>query len=198
MQTDRTIAATLAEGERLLGRAGVANHRQDARLLLRHTLGLDQAQLLARDRDQIAPADCQRYLSMIARRASREPLQYITGHQEFYGMDLLVTPDVLIPRPETEFLVEAILRLANELSSSPPVIVDAGTGSGCVAIAVASKLKEARIVATDVSAAALRVARANAARHRVESRIEFLEGDLLRPIGELGLEGSIDIIASNP
>jgi release factor glutamine methyltransferase len=121
-------------------------------------------------------------------------LQHITGRQEFYGLDFTVNRDVLIPRPETEFLVEQVIRLSRGLSA--PLIVDVGTGSGCIAIALAVNIPDARIVATDISPAAIEAARANARRHKVEERIEFLAGDLLAPLA--GREDAIDIIASNP
>ena len=139
---------------------------------------------------------------MITRRAAGEPLQYITGHQEFYGIDFLVTSDVLIPRPETELLVECVINLARDSSPRPgdggPLILDIGTGSGCIAIALASHVERARVIATDVSGAALAVASKNAARHGVAARIEFLEGDLLAPLADRGLEGAVDFLASNP
>ena len=121
-----------------------------------------------------------------------------TGHQEFYGLDFIVTPDVLIPRPETEFLVERVIKLARDLTVEAPVIADIGTGSGCIAIAVAVNLPRARVVATDVSSAALDIARRNAARHSVRGRIEFLAGDLLKPLAAAGLREAVDILASNP
>ena len=131
--------------------------------------------------------------------AGGEPLQYITGHQEFYGLDFAVTPDVLIPRPETEFLVERVIKLASgPLKEPTPLIVDIGTGSGCIAIALAVNLPQARLIATDNSSAALEVARANAERHGVGSRIQFVEGDTLEPLARLGFDSTVDVLASNP
>ena len=112
-------------------------------------------------------------------------------------MDFTVTPDVLIPRPETEFLVEQVIRLAREQSAGAPLIADIGTGSGCIAIAVAVNVSDARVVATDISPATIGVARANAERHGVSNRIEFAEGDLVEPLKEYGAE-RFDIIAMNP
>lgn len=136
-------------------------------------------------------------MRLIERRAAGEPLQYITGHQEFYGLDFRVTPDVLIPRPETEFLVERIIKLMDE-SMPAPLIVDVGTGSGCIAVTLAVNVPQARLIATDLSAAALEVARTNAERHGVNDRIEFLKGDLLEPLETYHLENSVDVLASNP
>jgi len=131
------------------------------------------------------------YEALVARRAAREPLAYITGHREFYGLDLEVTPAVLIPRPETELVVEAVLVSAPETQVF--TMIDACTGCGNIAVAVAHERKNARIVATDISATALVVARRNAARHGVESRVMFAEADLF---GDLG--GPVDIITANP
>jgi release factor glutamine methyltransferase len=132
----------------------------------------------------------------VTRRAAGEPLQYITGHQEFYGLDFLVTPDVLIPRPETELLVECVIDLAQSIHR--PLIADVGTGSGCIAVTLASLLQNARVIATDISRAALAVASQNAARHNLQAHIDFLEGDMIAPLAGRGLEGAIDFLASNP
>ena len=134
---------------------------------------------------------------LIERRAQREPLQYITGRQEFWGLDFMVTPDVLIPRPETELIVETALAACQD-RSRPLTIIDLCTGSGCIAISLAKELPAARIFATDTSAKALAVARENARRHGVSDRIRFLEGDLFGPLEELDLQGQVDIIVSNP
>ena len=132
----------------------------------------------------------------IERRKLREPLQYITGDQEFWGLPFKVTPDVLIPRPETEFVVEAALTAVKE--NGMPVIVDLCTGSGCIAISLAKELPKARIFATDRSDRALPVAQENARLNGVADRIRFLEGDLFGPLEELDLLGRIDCIATNP
>lgn len=139
------------------------------------------------------------YIALVARRAAGEPLQHITGHQEFYGLDFIVTPDVLIPRPETEFLVERVITLARRSNArNQLLIVDIGTGTGCIAVTVATHIPQARLIATDVSSAALAVARKNARRHNVDSRIEFIEGDMLEPLAARGLEEAVDLLASNP
>jgi release factor glutamine methyltransferase len=137
----------------------------------------------------------------LSQRARGVPAQYITGHQEFWGMDLIVSSAVLIPRPETEHVIETVLKLANEKEGDQPSsrgiptrIVDVGTGSGCIALALAKEFLHAEVHATDISAAALEVAHANAARHQFESRIHFHQADLLH-----GLDpGSLDFVVSNP
>ncbi|HEX8186374.1 MAG TPA: peptide chain release factor N(5)-glutamine methyltransferase, partial [Blastocatellia bacterium] len=128
-----------------------------------------------------------------------EPLQYITGHQEFYGLDFIVTPDVLIPRPETEFLVERVINLTRAAQTArAPLIVDVGTGSGCIAVTLAAHIPAARVIATDISSAALDIARANGERHGVRDRVELIEGDLLEPLAALNIEAAVDFLASNP
>ena len=193
-----TIDQAIREGAVRLRNRQVDEHQRTAALLLGHLLGLDRAQLFIRSKEQLTESAYGEYVSLIERRASGEPLQYITRHQEFYGLDFVVTPDVLIPRPETELLVERVLTLATRLLSTGPLIVDVGTGSGCIAIALADHLPDARVIAIDISPAALLVARENAERNRVQHQIEFVEGDLFQPISDRGLEGVVDFVASNP
>jgi release factor glutamine methyltransferase len=157
-----------------------------AELLLMHTLGRDRTWLYAHSEQELDAATRERYFSLIARRASGVPTQHLTGHQEFWGLDFEVTPDVLIPRPETEHVIEVVLeRLAiaagNAASQRGAAhrIADVGTGSGCIAVALAREFPSARITATDISPVALEVARRNAARHGIESRIDFIESNLL-------------------
>jgi release factor glutamine methyltransferase len=183
------------------------------------TLGCDRAYLYAHPERELRPDETARYDAALAERSRGVPAQYITGHQEFWGMDLIVTPAVLIPRPETEHVIEAVLEilgiahqtadvgpptsdLANksrnarsEIQGLPPEvrIVDVGTGSGCIALALARELPRADIHATDISAAALEVARANAARLQLDGRIQFHETDLLG-----GLPSGFDFVVSNP
>ncbi|HVG18222.1 MAG TPA: peptide chain release factor N(5)-glutamine methyltransferase [Blastocatellia bacterium] len=199
-----TIAEAIAEGAQRLRASGVGEERRAAGALLCHALGIDRTRLLTRPGEQVDAASYEAYLASVARRAAGEPLQYITGRQEFYSLDFIVTPDVLIPRPETEFLIERVIGLNRARhSEAPPVIVDVGTGSGCIAVTLAHHIPDARVIAIDVSSAALDVARANAELHGVRSRIEFVEGDLLEPLekfarGQQGLKGEIDFLASNP
>lgn len=145
------------------------------------------------------PPAAARYRDLVARRAARHPLQYLTGVQEFWSLAFKVTPAVLIPRPETEGLIEAFLRLCE---SPDPVVLDIGTGSGCLAVTVAKEIPGARVFAGDVSAEALEVARENAATHHVAARIEFRRGDLFGPFrgpaSGADLTGRVDFILTNP
>ena len=182
----------------------VPSPRMNAELLLMFTLNCDRAYLHAHPERELSADEKTRYDEALATRARGVPAQYITGHQEFWGMDLIVSPAVLIPRPETEHLIEAVLdcvgrtpldQLQNEASSAGPLrIADIGTGSGCIALALAKQFVQAEIFATDISSAALEIARANASRNQLESGIRFLEADLLS-----GLEiNSFDFVVSNP
>ncbi len=172
--------------------AHVPSPRMNAELLLMFTLGCDRAYRYAHPERELTAEETARYEDALAQRARGIPAQYITGHQEFWGMDFVVTPAVLIPRPETEHLIETVLPLARMLPG--PRIVDVGTGSGCIAVALAKELPQAEIRATDISPAALEIARPNAARHQLESRIHFHETDLLQ-----GLQpNAFDFVVSNP
>jgi release factor glutamine methyltransferase len=193
-----TITQAINEGASELRASGVEQERRTAGVLLAHALGVDRTHLLTRSDDQVAESRYEDYLRLIGRRATGEPLQYITGHQEFYGLDFLVTPAVLIPRPETEFLVERTIKLVDDSMQSPLLFVDVGTGSGCIAVAVATNAPRARVIATDASLEALEVARTNAERHGVTRKIEFIQGDLLEPLALHHLEDSVDVLASNP
>ena len=193
-----TISQAIAEGAGRFRESRVAEERRTAGVLLCHVLGVDRTYLLTRSEEQIDEERYRKYLALVERRVTGEPLQYITGHQEFYGLDFTVTPAVLIPRPETEFLVERLIGLARELRNETPLIVDLGTGSGCIAVTLALHIPGARLIAIDSSNAALDVARANAERHGASDRIDFVEGDLLAPLGERRLDTPIDILASNP
>jgi len=172
--------------------AQVPSPRLNAELLLMFTLRCDRAYLHAHSERELTTEETCLYHQAITQRASGMPAQYITQHQEFWGMDLLVGPAVLIPRPETEHLIETVLPLARLRST--PRIADVGTGSGCIALALASELPAAEIQATDISAEALEIARANAARHQLETRIQFHQADLLE-----GLDpAEFDFVVSNP
>lgn len=168
--------------------------RRDAELLLLHTLQRDRAWLLAHPEAEITSEQLAEYESLIARRARYEPIQYLTGQQEFYGLALRVTPAVLIPRPETEHLVEAALGLIppDPITDHPARILDVGTGSGAIAIAIAAHRPRAAVTAADISPAALAVARENAATHHVA--IRFVESDLLTALRD----EQFDLILSNP
>ncbi len=172
------IADALAWACAQLGPSSTAN--VDARLLLQHVLQRSRASLIAHGDEPLTPDQQARLEALVGRAALREPVPYLVGSAPFYGLDFVVTPAVLIPRPETELLVEAALQWARRRPGL--VVVDVGTGSGCIAVTLARELPTARILATDVSAEALVVARQNATRHGVESRIEFYEGSLLAPL----------------
>ena len=165
----------------------------NAELLLMFTLNCDRAYLYAHPERKLSGDEQRRYEAALAKRTSGVPAQYITGHQEFWGMDLIVSFAVLIPRPETEHLIETVLELT-ELEKAGIRVVDVGTGSGCIALALAKELPQAEIHAIDISAAALEIARANAARHQLEGRIHFREADLLAGFAR----NSFDFIVSNP
>jgi release factor glutamine methyltransferase len=171
--------------------AQVGSPRLNAETLLMFALDCDRAYLFAHPERELTPPEKARYQDTISQRARGVPAQYITGHQEFWGMDLIVSPAVLIPRPETEHVVEAVLTLSPGGSSR---IVDVGTGSGCIALALAKELPQAEIHATDISLAALEIARANAARHRLDARIHFHQTDLLQGFAP----GTLDLAVSNP
>ena len=191
-----TIIETINRAAARLSAHKVDNSRWDAELLLCHVLGRDRAWLLAHIQDQIDEQSLRLYERVIDRRAVREPLQYITGKQEFWGLPFKVTPDVLIPRPETEFVVEAALKAVSMAIS--PVIIDVCTGSGCIAISLARELLNAQVFATDRSEQALGIARENARMNQVADRIRFLAGNLFMPVNELDLHGKVDVIAANP
>src|SRR5215469_5723560 len=156
--------------------------RRDAETLLAHMLHRDRAWLLAHSDDELPAAELDHLRSLTARWAARQPLQHLMGTQEFFGLTLRVTPDVLIPRPETEHVVEAVLDWARAQPDPHLHIADVGTGSGAIAVALASVLRHAHITAIDISPAALVVARDNAGRLGLAERVRFLQGDLLTPL----------------
>ena len=179
--------------------AHVGSPRMNAELLLMFTLGCDRTYLFAHPERDLTAEERIRYQEALGQRARGIPAQYITGHQEFWGMDFIVTSAVLIPRPETEHVIETALHLTNNggRASSPGGqyhIVDVGTGSGCIALALAKELPQAVIHATDISPTALEVARANAARHQLENRVHFHQTDLLQGLAP----GTFDFVVSNP
>jgi len=180
----------------------VPSPRLNAETLLMFTLNCDRAHLFAHPERELTTEEQSRYNEALTQRAKGAPTQYITGHQEFWGLDLIVSPAVLIPRPETEHLIETILPLARPMKH--PILVDVGTGSGAIALALAKELPGAEIHATDISPAALEIAEANAARlqlefrtvngHEPERRIHFHDTDLLRGVPT----NAFDFVVSNP
>jgi release factor glutamine methyltransferase len=190
------LKQTLASAISRLNADHVPSARLNAELLLMFILNCDRAYLYAHPERELTRDEQSRYAAALVERARGVPTQYITGHQEFWGMDLIVTPAVLIPRPETEHVIESVMDRVGRAPAPSELlrISDVGTGSGCIALALAKELPQVEILATDISAAALEIARANAARHQLESRIQFREADLLA-----GFENdAFDFIVSNP
>ncbi len=181
-----------------IDRASSTISRRDAETLLLHVAGRDRAWLLAYPQAELSPDHLLAFTDLAARRAAHVPLQYLTGHQEFFGLDLRVTPDVLIPRPETELLVQAVLdwvRGQAQAAGRAPLLVDVGTGSGAIALALASQLPEAEVRALDISPAALAIAEGNADSLGLRERIQFALSDLLSAVID---GGKVDAIVSNP
>jgi release factor glutamine methyltransferase len=197
------VRTALKLGIAQLRDADVPSYTLAAELLLLHTISRDRTWLYAHPEAPLSESDEQKFSALLARRAAGEPTQHLTGKQEFWGLEFEVTPDVLIPRPETEHLIEVALdRLAvreiragrkQTLTGDGLHIVDVGTGSGCIAIALAKELPQAKFLANDISEAALAIARRNADRHSVKDRVAILKMNLLGP-----LAGKYDLIVSNP
>ncbi|MGA2808900.1 MAG: peptide chain release factor N(5)-glutamine methyltransferase, partial [Terracidiphilus sp.] len=190
-----TLQEWLRKGEATLGAGPHPNRaRRDAETLLLHVVRRERAALLARWKEVLDADEVNRFIELIERRLTGEPIQYILGEAEFYGLPFRVTPDVLIPRPETEHLVEKVIEIAGRFPAAlnAPRIVDVGAGSGAISVALAHELPQAQITAIDLSAPALAIAQENAKRNGVAVR--FLRGDLLAPLGEEQAE----IVVSNP
>jgi release factor glutamine methyltransferase len=217
------IRAALKEGMAQLRAAQIPSHTLATELLLMHGLGRDRAWIYSHPEESLDPATTQKFLALIARRAAGEPVQYLTGKQEFWGLEFEVTPAVLIPRPETEHVMEVALARLGErglkihLDTGAPReklhVADVGTGSGCLAVALAWELPHAELFATDISALALEVARRNAGRHGVAGRVHFMHCDLLTGLANADLRSAgaqhavptstqsaapFDLIVSNP
>ena len=189
-----SIAEALKKATMVLNEAGVPEARREAGSLLSFILGKDRTFLISHAEDQLSDDAFERFQESVERRASGEPLQYITGVQDFFGREFRVTPDVLIPRPETELLVEAALELIDR--ESEPLICDVGTGSGCIAVTLLCELRTARAVAVDKSPAAFEVARLNARNHEVLQRVEFVESDCFDALDSRRYR--FDMVVSNP
>ena len=187
-----TAGAALAAGRAALARAGIDSAALDAAVLLAHLLGVERAGLLAHPERPLDAATRAAYAALLARRAAGEPVAYLTGGREFMGLDFAVDRRVLIPRPETEHLVEAALAHLRAGPRPAPVAVDVGTGSGAIAVSLALALPRLRVIAADVDAGALIVARANADRHGVADRVRLVRGSLLDWLGR-----PVDLIAAN-
>jgi release factor glutamine methyltransferase len=206
MNVRSALACAMAQ----LERENVPSSALAAELLLMHALGQDRAWLYAHPESKLEAARREQYFSLVARRANGVPTQHLTGHQEFWGLDFDVTPDVLIPRPETEHVVEVAIESLGAGSGAgsarhnePFRVADVGTGSGCIAIALAREFPSAHIYATDISARALEVARHNAARHGAALQIDFIECNLAdfllhEPRITNHESHSLDLLVSNP
>ncbi len=183
----------LADARHRFERAGISADEAaiDAEVLARHVLGWDRAVLITQGHEHPPPGFDRSFEALVQRRLQREPVAQIVGHREFWGLEFEVTRDVLVPRPETEFVVEAALDLAR--ARGVRRVIDVGTGSGCIAVSLAVALPDASVVGVDVSPAALDVARRNARRHGVSDRVAFVESELLSRVS-----GTADLIVSNP
>jgi len=191
-----TIGEMITEARRLLDQAGIESAGQEACWIVEHVLRLPAHRMLIERGRLLSSAESANVRGLVERRVGREPLQYILGTQEFCGLEFHVNQAVLIPRPETELLVEYVTQRI------PPdrqaVIVDVCTGSGCIAVSIARQRPRARVIATDLSNPSLAVARRNAVRHAVGECITWLEGNLMEALAGQGLEGHVDVIVSNP
>ncbi|MBI3058763.1 MAG: peptide chain release factor N(5)-glutamine methyltransferase [Deltaproteobacteria bacterium] len=192
-----TVRQALQKGTEFLSQMGVESACLDAELLLSKALGRTKERLYLDYEMALETAVKDLYFSLLQRRARREPLAYITGEREFWSLRFHVTPEVLVPRPETELLVEVTLELAKRLEKIHPIkILDLGTGSGAIAVSLAKELDDIEVWATDLSAPALEVAQSNALRHGVSEKIHFIEGDMFCPVK--GQHGFFAMVVSNP
>lgn len=187
------VADAVKSAAAILEKAGVETPRLDAEILLAFTLNCSRLDIIAHPERRISKDESRRYAALVEKRAFRCPLAYLVGCREFHGLQIRVSPDVLVPRPETELLVEQTIR---RIGPGPALIADVGTGSGAIAVALAANLPEAVVFGTDISAAALKVARLNVDNHHLAERVRLLEGDLAEPLAAAGLR--FDAVVSNP
>ena len=192
-----TLRRALLSGAQLLSGTGIESSQLDVRVLLCHVLALEKSDLYLRLDEALTAQQEARFQLLLQRRARREPVAYITASKEFWSLDFTVDRSVLIPRPETELLVELALEYAKTNAANRSLkILDLGTGSGAIAVSLAKELPAAQVWAVDISADALSIAQNNAARHGVSSQISFLHGDLFAPLENSGVE--FDLIVANP
>jgi release factor glutamine methyltransferase len=191
-----TLARLIHKGVSLLSAAGVDHAEQETSWILEFAFDMSRLLFHLNGQRKVSPEGWSRAMTLLERRAAREPLQHLLGTQEFCGLEFEVGPEVFIPRPETELVVEEVRRHC--LSRSYSLIADIGTGSGCIAVTLAQTLSTARLYAVDLSERALGHARRNAIRHAVSERVTYLEGDLFEPLRGLGLEGKLAAAVSNP
>ncbi|MBK9307536.1 MAG: peptide chain release factor N(5)-glutamine methyltransferase [Nitrospira sp.] len=196
LEDPKTVGELVAWARRSLDAAGTENVAQEALWLLAAALEVQHHLLASRTEQPVSVEQLVRAKTLVSRRVAREPIQYILGTQEFCGLDFVVNASVLIPRPETELLVQVVLKEGGLVEGT--TLVDVGTGSGCIAVTLATILDGVRILAVDCSADTLAVARSNAMQHGVGEKIEWLKGDLLDPLRDRNLIGAVDVIVSNP
>lgn len=190
-----TVSVALDLAIKTLTGAGIPDARVEAEYFLTHLLACKRHELFLNPDRPLDAEESALLTAFIQRRLGREPVQYITGVVEFYGLELRVTKDVLIPRPETELLVDAAMQTLPQKAS---VAIDLCTGSGCIAVALAVKIPDITIFATDISAETLKVAEENAVAHNVSDRVHLLQGDLYTALDDAGVKGRADLILSNP
>ena len=193
-----TVKQILGIASQCLIRAGCDTPQLDAEVLLAHALDKNRAWLYTHPEKIPTPGQLNKFYNLLSRRECREPVAYLTGHKEFFGLDFCVNQHVLIPRPETELLIETAIQIvsqqANPVARQPNItIADVGTGSGCIAIALVKTMANVRVFTVDISSQALAVAQQNATHHQVADKIVFLQGDLLQPLAH-----SFDLVVSNP
>lgn len=189
------IDDTIGRAADVLRSAGIKTAQLEAELLLQYVLGVNQTEFLSMSDRDLSPAEQDTYFSLVERRRSREPLQYITGEAAFRHLNLRVTPDVLVPRPETEWVAEEAIAMVRHMHK--PAVLDIGTGSGAIAISVASEVSQAEVVAVDISRQAISLALENAERHNVESKIRFIVSDYFSGLPAY-YEEHFNVIVSNP
>jgi len=196
LEDPKTVGELVAWARRSLGAAGTENVAQEVVWLLAAALEMEHHVLASRPEQPVSVEQLARAKMLVSRRLAREPVQYILGTQEFCGLEFTVNSSVLVPRPETELLIHAVLKEGGLTEGA--TLADVGTGSGCIAVTLATILDGVRILAIDCSADALAIARSNAMKHGVGERIEWIEGDLAAPFRKRNLVGAVDVIVSNP
>src|SRR5574341_2352713 len=195
--TGQDLREVLSEGARRLTAAGVESARLDAEVLLGHALAMTREQLTVAAKSPLSAEPVSRFETLLERRAQREPVADVTGRKEFWSLDFVVTPDVLIPRSETEFVIDVALSLTAALAAQRPLrVIDIGTGSGAIAVSLARELTRARVWATDISLRALAIGRYNARLNGVAERVGFMAGDLFTALS--ASRQAFDLIVSNP
>ncbi len=198
MEVLLTIREVLNRTTKYFSGKGIESARLDAEVLLAKVLGVNRIDLYINYDRPLVNSELDAYRRVVAERGQRKPIPYITGEKEFMSLNFKVMEGVLIPRPETEILVEAALKYVKKREIHQPTILDIGTGTGCIAVSLAKRLPSASIYATDISTEALKVAKTNAREHDLIDRITFLQGDLFEPIAKLSQQIKFDLIVSNP